>query len=257
MRSAILECHPRGETVRTATPNFNRLAHIYRWMEWLTFGPFLGRCRCAFLNVVNHHRSALVIGDGDGRYTARLLHENPHIIVDAVDASEAMLDELTRRTAPNGARLHALVADARTYRPPHGDYDLIATHFFLDCLTSEEVKRLAVRLRNHVRTDATWVISEFAVPSGWYGRTIAQPLITALYCAFDWLTGLQVRRLPNHRIALAQAGWSLEREEKHLHGLLVSELWRANTQKWDSLSPDPTRSQEADMEPSCHISEAS
>jgi SAM-dependent methyltransferase len=207
------------------TPDFDRLAHVYRWMEWLSFGPFLSRCRCAFLQSLENCRSALILGDGDGRFTARLLDENPHISIDAVDVSAAMIGELRRRAGSN-ARLQVHISDARVFKPLRRDYHLVVTHFFLDCLTTEEVELLARRLRNHAHRNAVWVVSEFSVPPGWYGRAIAQPLINVLYWAFGWLTGLRVRSLPHHRFALAQAGWSLERERRSLGGLLVSELWQ-------------------------------
>ena len=55
-------------------------------------------------------------------------------------------------------------------------FDLVATHFFLDCLTTVEVESLAMRLRVKDRDHPThpWVISEYAIPDNWYGRLIAQ-----------------------------------------------------------------------------------
>jgi hypothetical protein len=195
-------------------------------MEWFSFGPFLSRCRCAFLPEFADRRLALVLGDGDGRFTGRLLRENQQINAHAIDASDAMLSELTRRAAFASQRLQTLVADARTFTPSSRSYDLIATHFFLDCLTTVEVEQLAARLRGQAERDALWVVSDFAVSAGWFGRVIARPLITALYIAFGWLTGLTIRRLPDHHTALTRAGWSLDREQKLLGGLLISELWR-------------------------------
>lgn len=226
MRNAALSaCVPDRVAVSPA-PDFGRLVHVYRWMEWFSFGPFLWRCRCAFLAVLADQKTALVLGDGDGRFTARLLHENRHIHVDAVDASDAMLRELTRRAAFDCERLQTSVADARTFFPSRRSYDLIATHFFLDCLTTVDVEELAARLRRCVEESAVWVVSEFAVPGGWFGRFIARPVIAALYLAFGWLTGLKIRRLPDYCGALQRAGWCLVSERKFLAGLLVSELWR-------------------------------
>ena len=81
-------------------PNFNRLARIYLWMELACFGPWLWWCRCTFLRELADSRRALVIGDGDGRFTARLLRANPGIQIDAVDSSAAMLHSLLRRAGP-------------------------------------------------------------------------------------------------------------------------------------------------------------
>jgi SAM-dependent methyltransferase len=206
-------------------PAFDRLAHVYRWMEWLSFGPFLWRCRCAFLHRLSHCRRALVLGDGDGRFTARLLAHNPAILVDAVDASPAMLSELARRAGPHRGRVRIEVADIRTFEPPAADYDLVVTHFFLDCLAPDEIESLAARLRSRLPPDAAWVVSEFNLPASRFGRYIAGLLIALLYRAFGILTGLAIRSLPDHRKALAQSGFILRHQRKWLAGLLVSQWW--------------------------------
>lgn len=211
--------------IPNGTPNFDRLARIYRWMEWATFGPWLWRCRSVFLPGLHAPLRALVLGDGDGRFTARLLSQHPALLVDAVDCSSAMLLELTRRSAPNAARIQLHLADARDWQPVTEHYDLIATHFFLDCLSTGEVASLAARMKSHLTPESLWLVSEFAIPRGWFGQVAARPLISVLYWAFRLLTGLTIRRLPNHREALADAGFSLMHERRFLGGLLVSELW--------------------------------
>jgi hypothetical protein len=233
MTSGAIQLPACEETGTSAAPDFDRLAGIYRWMEWLTFGPFLQRCRCAFLSSLSQCRRALVLGDGDGRFTSRLLQSNPTVTVDAVDASAAMLRQLASRSPSTRIRTH--LADARTFTPAYRDYDLIATHFFLDCLSQSEVRDLAAHLRHHVTPNAIWIISEFAIPSNLYGRTLAAPLIRALYLAFGLLTRLQVRTLPNHHAALAPSGWSLVDRQHALGGLLISERWQLDLAPGESL----------------------
>lgn len=208
-------------------PNFNRLARLYSWMEWVSFGPYLMRCRCAFLNECLRPRKALVLGDGDGRFTARILSENPAIRIDAVDASPAMLRSLSRRARPHTARVRTFQADARCFRPANPPYDLIVSHFFLDCLSTEEVKLMATILRDAVSPDCLWIVSEFAIPSNWFGRLVAAHVVWGLYSVFGWLTGLQVRSLPDHHSALSDAGFKLEKRRSCLSGLLISEVWSA------------------------------
>jgi hypothetical protein len=113
-------------------------------------------------------------------------------------------------------------------RPPHGKCDLIVTHFFLDCLTTEEVQSLATRLRPTLSPTAIWIVSEFAIPTNLYGRLVARPLISILYSAFGLLTGLAVRTLPDHASALTTAGFTLIESRNRLAGLLVSKLWSVN-----------------------------
>ena len=225
--AAILHAsQPRYPCPADAAPNFNCLAGVYRWMEWASFGPFLGACRSTFLPHTTHCRNALVLGDGDGRFTARLLRANPHIGVRAVDASPAMLAALTRACGPNIARLTRELADLRSWRPsPSAPCDLVVTHFFLDCLSTHEVLDLARQIRPSVSPNALWVVSEFAIPPGWFGRLIAKPIVRSLYLAFGLLTGLHTRKLPDHASALQSAGFSRIKRRSHLGGLLVSELW--------------------------------
>ena len=210
-------------------PNFNRIARLYCWMEFFSFGPWLALTRRAFLPGLIHTRHALVLGDGDGRFTARLLRENKSIRIDAVDASAAMLDALLRRAEPHAGRVQVHLADIRNWQPPAPvvapPYDLIATHFFLDCLTTREILTLAGKLRSSCTGSALWVVSEFAVPPSWAGRMIARPLLATLYLSFGLLTGLAVRTLPNHQAALQGAGFTLLERRSRLGGLLIAELW--------------------------------
>jgi ubiquinone/menaquinone biosynthesis C-methylase UbiE len=215
-----------GAPQKRQAPMFDKLASVYRWMEYLSFGPALARCRTEFLAHLMQCRNALVIGDGDGRFTARLLETNPAIQVDAIDASPAMLQALVRRAGKSVARVRTEVADARAWLSTSAEpYDLVVTHFFLDCLTTEEVRSLAERIRFASAPNTLWVVSEFAVPRTLFGRMIARPLVSALYRAFGLLTGLEIRALPDHARSLAESGFSVAARRARLRGLLVSELW--------------------------------
>jgi SAM-dependent methyltransferase len=226
VRSATLELIQHDQFASSQPANFNRLARVYRWLEWFSFGPILSQCRRAFLGEMKNRRTALLIGDGDGRFTAQLLKQNPHIVVEVVDASNAMLRRLMQRAGLNAGRVHTHLADARQLHLASSGFDLVATHFFLDCLTTIEVEFLAMRLRESMTADAIWVVSDFVIPDNWYGRLIARPIVTTLYFAFKVLTGLTIQELPRHRTALQRAGFILTRQRKRVGGLLVSELWK-------------------------------
>lgn len=212
----------------TPAPNFNSLATIYRWMEWLSFGPWLGWCRSAFLNRVRDRRRALILGDGDGRFTARLLRQNPDIQIDAIDASPAMLRALIRRAGRERLRLRTETSDARLWHPSaQARYDLVVTHFFLDCLTTDECAALAAKLRPVAEDHALWIVSEFSVPPAGPQKIFAQAIVDALYQAFAWMTGLTLRRLPGYESALRAAGFSLAKRRDWMTGLLTSQQFKA------------------------------
>ena len=221
--------------------DFNRLARIYRWMEFFSFGPWLALTRRTYLGRLNQVRRALVLGDGDGRFTAGLLRANGNVQVDAVDASAAMLKTLLGRAGPDADRVRIWLADLRGWQPPAAavvgpPYDLIVTHFFLDCLTNREIQSLTASLRGAVSPSALWVVSEFAIPPGWRGRLFAGPVVASLYFCFRLLTGLTVQTLPDYAPILRQAGFILLDRRSRLGGLLIAELWSANPSK-SALNP--------------------
>ena len=216
-------------TPNPVPPDFSSLAPFYRWMEMASFGPFLQRCRCAFINALADRRHALVLGDGDGRFTARLLRANSQIQIEAVDASLAMLDELRRRAIPSANRVRTTCADARYWQPASPPYDLVVTHFFLDCLTTAEVQSLANKMRAAVAPNAQWLISEFAS-----SRRLVWQVHRASTSAHS-LLGFRLahrtqspRTCPTIELPCAEPASNLLQERRWLGGLLVSELWQVN-----------------------------
>lgn len=211
--------------------NFDFVARLYRWVEYLTLGRALEQCRFALLPRVGGRERALVLGDGDGRALALLLDASPRLQADAVDASAVMLSLLR-------SRCRAAVAEGRlrTFCEPAGAfvaqmsaaplrYDLVVTHFFLDCLEQPEVETLVLDAVAAMTADGVWLVSEFRIPESRL-RSLAKVLVGGLYFAFGVLTGLRVTELPDHAGAMRAAG--LERVEQRLSlgGILATEIWR-------------------------------
>lgn len=210
------------------TRGFDRLARPYRWMEYLAFGSALQRCRCHFLPDLKNTRYALLLGDGDGRFAEQLLRSSRARVV-ALDASEAMLATLQQRCRQAGVGDRVTVQQADLAGPlpalsPLLQFDLVTTHFFLDCLSEEEVRLLATRVLPLMAPDGRWIVSEFHVP-GSALRIPARLLIRALYFAFHVLTGLRAQKMPRYGHVLEHLGFRRVRQVFHLHGLLVSEMW--------------------------------
>jgi ubiquinone/menaquinone biosynthesis C-methylase UbiE len=219
-------------TTPLATPNFDRVAAIYRWAEYLSLGPLLQRTRTALLNQLDTPRHALVLGDGDGRFLQQLLLRYPRSNALAVDISAAMLQRLRNRCArsvPNAStRLTTLQSSALDIDLPDLDLepDLIVTHFLLDCFSQPEVDALVARLAPQLAPGALWLVSDFALPSNPILRLLARLYVAALYAAFRMLTGLRVRHLPDPQTAFRNAGLRLIARKSFLFGLLYTELWQ-------------------------------
>jgi ubiquinone/menaquinone biosynthesis C-methylase UbiE len=203
--------------------NCDRIARIYRWLEYLGFRRELERRRFRYLADVANSRKALLLGEGDGRFLARLARECT-AEVDCVDSSPIML-ALARQRAGE-SRIRYVLADARTAALPNTGYDLVVTHFFLDCFNSDDLARLFSRVAECAVPHAKWVVSEFRQPlHGWRGAW-AWIWLRGLYSFFGVATGLRTRSLTDHHPLFAQNGFRIERQETSWFGLLASELWQ-------------------------------
>ena len=203
--------------------NCDRIASAYRWLEYSGFGHELERRRFRYLADVAGARHVLMLGEGDGRFLARFAQANPQASIEYVDSSRRMLD-LARLHAGNG-RICYKVADALDETRRAANYDLICTHFFLDCFEGREIELLAERLRATARPGARWLVSEFRQPRRGWQTVWAWLWLRGLYLFFGIATGLRTRKLADHRPVLAKHGFRLKCEETSWFGLLASELW--------------------------------
>ncbi|MGH7916200.1 MAG: class I SAM-dependent methyltransferase [Candidatus Binataceae bacterium] len=207
--------------------NCDRIAPWYRWLEYLAFANFPQRCRRQYLNDVRNVHRALLIGEGDGRFLRRLYQSSPDAAIDYVDMSEVMA-RLAQRHGKYPAhgrspRFHRL--DALNEPLPRLSYDLIATHFFLDCFDQDEIPALIRNIATSASDDARWVVSEFQQPRWGIWKFIGGLLLPAMYWFFRWTTGLKASSLPEYRCAFEANRFFLKHERSFMRGLLVAQLW--------------------------------
>ncbi len=212
--------------------NVDGISGYYRCLEYLVFGSALQRRRLEYLDELESARSTLLLGDGDGRFLAAFCERNQTSKVHYVDSSRKMLSLAQRRLRKSlgqgSDRVHFQNADARSCVLPPSSYDLIATHFFLDCFNEEDCSRLITTASLAATPRAQWLISEFRIPGHGAARLWASFWIRASYFFFRIATGLQTNTLPDYSPALTANGFRLVEQRISGSGMLVSELWERN-----------------------------
>ena len=145
------------------------------------------------------------MGDGDGRFLARLLAANPPLTADVVDSSHSMLRILDRRIRRAGPQARQRIclhhADALEWNPS-GSYDLIVSHFFLDCFFPGQLEQLFDRCSSP--SSPRRAMGDLGVrhsPESIRGL-FRRRIIGLLYRAFGLITGLPVRALPDYAASL-------------------------------------------------------
>ena len=212
--------------------NCDRIASLYKWLEYAAFGRALERRRRRYLHLVAQATNVLLLGDGDGRFTAELVATIPHATVCSVDLSTQMLRLAKRRLEQLGTDLTSvsLIKANALDIALVGPYDLIVTHFFLDCFTSLALAPLVSRVSQAASPTATWLISEFRVPSPPLMNLFARFLIKAMYLFFRITTGLKTSQLPRYESALCSHRFRRLQASTAAGGLLISELWKRDAE---------------------------
>jgi ubiquinone/menaquinone biosynthesis C-methylase UbiE len=134
-----------------------------------------------------------------------------------------MIEMAAKRVEGCSTNVRFRVGDARSIAF-EGTYDLVVTHFFLDCFRSDELDGLVERVAERCEAGARWVISEFALPQSGIERILAWALVRFMYFCFWLTTRLSVNRLPDYANALEKQGFQVMRRRAVLGGLLVSEM---------------------------------
>ena len=204
--------------------NFDRVAASYRWLEKIVFGNQLQQARLAFVREIGRPRRVLIVGEGDGRFLAELLRVNPGVQVDCIESSARMI-EMARR-AVRGTEVRFILADVRTVPLRDNCYDLIVTHFLLDCFSEKTLAPLLRQLAEAATAEARWLIADFCYPPRGCQRLRAQLLIAVMYFFFRAATGIEASRLIDYRPFLRARGFECTQEMVLPNEMIRSELWR-------------------------------
>ena len=210
--------------------SFDAVAPWYRALETIAFGNALQRCRVHWLGQIRSPRHALIVGEGDGRFLCELLRAHPKVRVDCVDSSERMLQLARKRMEHELPELRDhvrfLCHDVTHWTPPANAYDLLVTHFLLDCFPQAELARVVKNIAATAKPDAEWLLADFRLPNGGFARLQAQAWLTAMYQFFRFAARIPARELIDPTPHLQAGGFSLVHQHLSREGMLKSELWR-------------------------------
>ena len=213
--------------------SFNAIAPWYRTLETIAFGADLQRARVACLGELVSPRRALIVGEGNGRFLCELLRRHSDLEVDCVDASRRMLElarqRIERELPDRTNRINFFPQDIASWSSPEHQFDLIVTHFFLDCFPENRLAEIVAKLSRAATSSATWLLADFCIPPGGFARWRAGLWLAAMYRFFQFTAGIEATELGDPSPFLRTAGFTLERQHLFRRGMVKSELWRRNS----------------------------
>jgi SAM-dependent methyltransferase len=208
--------------------SFDTLAPYYRGLELVTAGGILQRSRTSFLTETKSCRRALLLGEGPGRFLVELLQTNPRVEVTCVERSARMIDQSIRHLDCHGlnrSRVRFEQCDAISWQPPQATFDLVGTHFFLDCFRRDELEPLVAKIARGAAPEARWLLTDFRLPPSGWRRWRARAVLALLYAFFRGVTGLSASRLTPADEFLESAGFQLTGRRLANFGLVQADLW--------------------------------
>ncbi|HTJ01117.1 MAG TPA: class I SAM-dependent methyltransferase [Dongiaceae bacterium] len=208
--------------------SFDRLAPYYRGMEAVLAGGIMQECRTAFLHAIPAPQNVLLLGEGNGRCLLELLRGYPTARFTCVDASARMLDcarERLRRHGLNPEQVEFVQANILEWSPPPATFDLLVTHFFLDCFRPDQLTEIVPRLAAAAAPGARWLLADFCEPAAGPAKWRARAILASLYLFFRQTTRLPASHLTPPDPYLSARGFVLRARRKFDWGLLHSDLW--------------------------------
>jgi hypothetical protein len=148
--------------------------------------------------------------------------------VDCVDASQRMLRlarERIERELPERlehVRFHQ--HDLTSWSPEH-HYDLLVTHFFLDCFAETELVAIVRKLAQATTENASWLLADFCVPVSGFARLRARAWLAVMYGFFRLTAGIDAAQLIDPTPFLQGEEFGLVQQQLFRSGMLKSELW--------------------------------
>jgi len=218
-------CYARGAEERA---DFDPLAPHYGWMERLLAGRKLQHCRATFLREIPPPRRALVAGQGHGSFVADLLRAHPQVRCTCIDSSSGMLAAARARLREDGldeTSTEFIHADLLEWSAPEAEFDLIVTHFFLDCFRPEQLERLMPKLSGAAAPKACWLVADFREPPSGPARWRARAILEIMYVFFRWAAALPASQLTPPDPLLERHGFTLGERRTYDWGLIHSDLW--------------------------------
>lgn len=184
-------------------------------------------CRTSFLTEIAETRHALLLGEGPGRFLVELLRANPRVIVTCIERSSRMIEAAgLQLSVAERTRVRFVQADALAWQPPHGVFDVVVTHFFLDCFPPEELAALVTKVAASAAPEARWLLADFHQPEGGWRRWRARLVLALMYGFFRAVTGLSARRLTPPDEFLIRGRFRLVTRRLANFGMIHSDLWQ-------------------------------
>lgn len=204
--------------------DFSNLSSIYDLLGSCAFFGALHRSQTHFLKDLKPASHALIVGGGTGRFLVDLLKSGKVEHLTYVDISPGMISRAKKKVSSLGFEHKVEFICGGIDSIPQKKYELICTHYFLDCFEGEALCGLISSLKGLLHEDGTWHFSDFYQDES--TSFFKRKFIGFLYWFFRLFCGLQVRNLGDFRKLFKEEGLECEGEKFFIGKLMRTAVYR-------------------------------
>ncbi|MCM8533545.1 MAG: class I SAM-dependent methyltransferase [Lentisphaeraceae bacterium] len=173
--------------------DFSPIAPIYDLLGSLFFGGQLHRSQLKNLSKLPHKfESILIIGGGTGKFLKDLVQSKIFKQLTYIDISPKMI-ELAKSKVSDGKNINFIIGDESTI--PNQSFDLIITHYFLDCFDQDKFEEFSKVLLSKLTVGGYWSMVDFHLNST--SAHSKKLFVSFLYKFFKITCKLNAKELPN------------------------------------------------------------
>jgi hypothetical protein len=122
-------------------------------------------------------------------------------------------------------QVHFVTRDIRKWTPS-APYDLVVTHFFLDCFVREELKLITAKLAEAAGPGTIWLLADFTIPlGGKMARFHARAWLRVMYLFFRCTTRIAANEIIDPTPFLNRHGFVRVAQKVSRAGMLKSDLF--------------------------------
>lgn len=206
---------------------FDKIAPIYGTLVGICAGNRLSQCRSLLIDQIHNPTNILIAGEGHGPFLGICESRYPNAKITVIESSDQMI-QIAKSKHPS-TRATFIHEDLLEWELDTTPFDLIVTHFFLDCFNPSDLKKAINKLSRVATEDTQWLISDFNIPDSGPQMIRAKVILWMLYQFFRFSIGLKADSLTTPDPLLREHGFTRIHHKTLDWGLLKSELWRRHT----------------------------
>jgi tRNA (cmo5U34)-methyltransferase len=208
--------------------DFDLVAPIYDALASLVFGGALRRAQFALLERVRDARRVLIIGGGSGWFLRELLARCNAQHVLYIEQSPKMLAysrAAVAEAAPESlSRVEFRLGTEESLSAADGEFDLVATNFFLDLFEQSGAAGIARRLCERLAAHGRWLFVDFELPERGPVRLYGLLLFRVMFTFFNVVARMESRWPPDYARIFEPLGLRVTHERRFYASLVRARL---------------------------------